>query len=340
MAELSVVVPIYRVEPYLKKCVDSILRQCVVDMELILVDDGSPDGCPQICDAYANADARVRVIHQANQGSVRARRAGLLAACGEYVTFVDGDDWLAGEMYAPMLALARKHHADVVISGYRQGNEQTYALKRNVIDSGVYRGAELRKLKDRALYSGVYYEPGIVAALWNKLIRRDLLLSLGDAAPAEAKMGDDAAVTYPLLLAASCVVVQNELQTYHYRETGGSMSRSPDRQYFDRLYALINSLEEHLADDAGMLRQLDYYALFVLEIGFCQMIAVHRQLFKTCRVISQQIARFAVAERIGRIDKRTLDRRARARMRMLRGNCPGAYILLWIADGVLAKLGI
>ena len=88
MPFLSVIVPIYRVEPYLKVCVDSILSQDFADMEIILVDDGSPDGCPKICDDYAKKDRRIRVIHQENGGLVRARKAGARIASGKYITFV------------------------------------------------------------------------------------------------------------------------------------------------------------------------------------------------------------------------------------------------------------
>lgn len=90
--KISCIVPVYNVEKYLRRCVDSILAQTFTDFELILVDDGSPDGCPAICDEYAEKDSRVRVIHQENKGVSAARNAGLDMARGEYVCFVDGDD--------------------------------------------------------------------------------------------------------------------------------------------------------------------------------------------------------------------------------------------------------
>ena len=89
---VSIIVPIYKVESYLPKCIDSILVQTYTDFELILVDDGSPDNCGIICDAYAEKDKRVRVIHQKNAGVSAARNAGIEAAKGEYISFIDGDD--------------------------------------------------------------------------------------------------------------------------------------------------------------------------------------------------------------------------------------------------------
>ena len=92
MPKISVIVPVYKVEAYLQECVDSILAQTFEDFELILVDDGSPDNCGAICDAYAGKDSRVKVIHQENQGLSGARNTGIEASKGEFLTFVDSDD--------------------------------------------------------------------------------------------------------------------------------------------------------------------------------------------------------------------------------------------------------
>lgn len=104
---LSVIVPVYKVEPYLEKCIDSILGQTMADLELILVDDGSPDNCPALCDAAAQKDPRVRVIHQKNGGLSAARNAGLEIARGEWIGFVDSDDYLAPDMYQTLLDRVR-----------------------------------------------------------------------------------------------------------------------------------------------------------------------------------------------------------------------------------------
>ena len=99
---LSVIVPVYKTEKYLKRCVDSILCQTYSDLEVILVDDGSPDACPQFCDAYQKQDARVVVLHQKNAGVSAARNAGLDRASGAYITFVDSDDYIEPNMYFSM----------------------------------------------------------------------------------------------------------------------------------------------------------------------------------------------------------------------------------------------
>ena len=112
---VSIIVPVYKVEEYLDTCVQSILAQTYTDLELILVDDGSPDRCGAMCDAWAEKDHRVRVLHKENGGVCSARNAGLDAARGDYIAFVDSDDWLDPEMYAVMMAQVREHGCDVVM---------------------------------------------------------------------------------------------------------------------------------------------------------------------------------------------------------------------------------
>ena len=129
MAKLvSVIVPIYKVEPYLEKCVDSILAQTYTDLEVILVDDGSPDGCGAICDRYAAQDARVHVIHKGNGGLSSARNAGLDAATGEYVMFTDGDDWIEPDMVSVLVQGSTANGADITTCNLR--SESTSGEKK------------------------------------------------------------------------------------------------------------------------------------------------------------------------------------------------------------------
>lgn len=114
MVKVSVVIPVYKVEKYLRECVDSVLAQSCTELEVILVDDGSPDRCGQICDEYAAADKRVSVIHKQNGGLSDARNAGLKRASGKYVLFVDSDDMIANNAVEKLLAAAEKNDAQIV----------------------------------------------------------------------------------------------------------------------------------------------------------------------------------------------------------------------------------
>lgn len=115
MIKISVIVPVYNSEKYLKRCVDSILKQTYQNLELILVDDGSPDDSPKICDDYALQDSRVKVIHQSNSGVAVARNTGIDLASGDYFTFVDSDDYIDSRMYEFMVNIASKYNCDIVM---------------------------------------------------------------------------------------------------------------------------------------------------------------------------------------------------------------------------------
>ena len=114
MVNVSVIIPIYRVESYLSRCVDSVIEQTMKDIEIILVDDGSPDFCPQICDEYGLKDTRVTVIHKENGGLASARNAGMRVATGEYVFFLDSDDWIDPQTLEELLCVAKENVVDFV----------------------------------------------------------------------------------------------------------------------------------------------------------------------------------------------------------------------------------
>lgn len=116
--KVSVIVPVYRAEDYLQQCIESILTQTYSNLEAVLVDDGSPDKCPIFCDMFAEADVRVQVIHKKNEGAALARKAGLEAATGEYVLFIDCDDWLEANTISDCLDIAHRDNADCVMFGY------------------------------------------------------------------------------------------------------------------------------------------------------------------------------------------------------------------------------
>jgi len=117
---ISVIVPIYNVEKYLNRCIDSIINQTYRNLEIILVDDGSPDNCPKICDEYAKKDSRIIVIHKKNTGVSETRNFGLKYANGDYITFVDSDDWIDSDMYSYMMNYALTSNCDIIKCGYRK----------------------------------------------------------------------------------------------------------------------------------------------------------------------------------------------------------------------------
>ena len=130
---ISVIIPVYKVEKYLKKCVDSVINQTYDNLEIILVDDGSPDNCPKMCDEYAKKDKRIKVIHKENGGVGSARNKGIEKSTGDYITFVDSDDWIEKEFIHEMLDIANKYKVDYVTCGYYR----VYESKKEIINGNL-----------------------------------------------------------------------------------------------------------------------------------------------------------------------------------------------------------
>lgn len=208
---ISIVVPVYKVESYLKKCVDSILNQTFTDFELILVDDGSPDNCPQICDEYAKKDARVKVLHKENGGLSDARNAGIEVATGEYIGFVDSDDYIAPDMYERLYKLITENNCDMAICRAVIVREQ---------DEPVYEDSDdIRVMdKDTANYQMIYKRLFGVNA-WNKLCKRELFNSIRFP---KGMLYEDMATAYALI--DECKrVVYSPMKKYAYLQRGGSI---------------------------------------------------------------------------------------------------------------------
>lgn len=166
MCEISIIVPVYKVEKYLRKCVDSILAQTFTDFEVILVDDGSPDNSGKICDEYAEKDNRVRVIHKENGGLSSARNAGIDVARGKYLGFVDSDDYIDEDMYEILYENLKIHDADIssveLIPFYGDRYKKANKEKKVII------------LNKKEAIKSVLEGTQFYAYAWNKLYRKEL----------------------------------------------------------------------------------------------------------------------------------------------------------------------
>lgn len=143
MPEISVIVPVYKVEKYLEKCIDSILNQTFKNFELILIDDGSPDRCGEMCDEYAEKDDRIHVIHQENRGVSAARNAGIKKASGNYIIFIDSDDYLEKDMFQIMINVAKEKETDVVTCAINYWDEEGNSLRSDFIKEATYNNGQL-----------------------------------------------------------------------------------------------------------------------------------------------------------------------------------------------------
>lgn len=263
---LSVIVPVYKVEEYLGFCLDSLLNQTFKDMEIILVDDGSPDRCPGICDEYAKRDSRITVIHKKNEGVVNARKSGAAIAKGRYITFVDSDDWIEPDMYEVMAGLARERGADIIITDYYRNYHEEETWCKMTEEAGFYQGEELEKLRSRMIYSGRFYFPGIFPIVWNKWYKREILLPNLMAIDGRLTIGEDMACTYPCMLDASSVEIYKEKCFYHYRWRPGSMMDTwglETFEVFSTLYAYLEKCFEE-KNRRDIAEQVEYHRLYII----------------------------------------------------------------------------
>lgn len=260
---VSVIVPIYRIEKYLPQCIDSLLSQSFLDFELILVDDGSPDNCPQICDEYAKTDTRVKVIHKKNGGLVSARKEGLKEAKGTYITFVDGDDWVDKFYLDIMFKLADANDADLVVTGhFREFDGKIETIKpKNV---GIYNEVDIKtEILPNAIYNGEFCEHGVSTYVWNKLFKKELLDQILFNVPDDVVMGEDAAITFSYLTKCKKIVISST-PLYYYRQRHDSIVKSvenPKTEYY-RLGLLMNYLQSKLKlsiDEKNLKEQITYY---------------------------------------------------------------------------------
>lgn len=198
---VSVIVPVYKVEPYLDRCVASILAQTYPNLEVILVDDGSPDNCPALCDAWAQRDARIRVIHKKNGGISDARNVGLDAASGAYISFVDSDDYIAENFIETLYDLLHEYHTDISAVHwklvYADAPEVPAPLSsRNVT---LFQGADaIREL---------FTEDTYACYAWNKLCKRKLFDTIRFPV---GRVMEDLGIAHKILFDAGQIVYSDE----------------------------------------------------------------------------------------------------------------------------------
>lgn len=269
MCKVSIIIPVYNTEKYLQKCLDSIIRQTLKDIEIICVNDGSTDGSSRILDGYAVQDPRIKVIHKENGGLVSARKNGLSAATGKYIGYVDSDDWIEPEMYERLYRLACEQAVDVVMCGRYEDSGQNSRAVYHGFDEGRYDKEELIKsIYPNMIVNKGFFEWGIFPGVWDKLFRRECLEKFQMAVDERLTMGEDAACVYPCLLNVDSIYILREC-LYHYRQTVSSMVKkisdtALERQRFRILYqSVLNSLYTY-RNVYDLCEQWRNYLLFLM----------------------------------------------------------------------------
>jgi len=266
---ISIIVPIYNIEKYLVECIESILSQTFFDIEIVLVDDGSIDSSGLICDEYALKDDRIKVIHKKNDGLVRARKSGLKATTGEYIAYVDGDDWIEANMIERLYTTLTERNVDIVMCGRYEDIGDTHRPINHGISEGRYDKQDLlNSVYPNMIVNGAFFEWGIFPGVWDKLFKRECLEKYQMAVDDRLTMGEDAACTYPALLNVNSIYVLHEC-LYHYRQSSASMVKKDvdvdlQRKRFNILFNSVNASFEKYKEIYDLRKQWKEYILFLM----------------------------------------------------------------------------
>lgn len=279
---ISIIVPVYNVESYLAECIDSLVNQTYPHLEILLVDDGSTDGSGQICDDYAQKDARIKVIHKKNGGNTSARKAGLRVATGAYVQFVDSDDWVEPDMCESLMALAQEHGADVVRCGCWKESGEKSVRQCDAMPKGVYRTEEEQRfLRDNLIFLQDNGEAALFGSLCIQLTTSDLLKRVLMKEPDEVQYAEDRACVFLTILHSRCVCF-TEGCFYHYRQHAGSIMHSANRRY----YAQINAWYLFLYEEVGIFAEAETLRKQLLAFTDRMILyGLNRKIVANCPVV-------------------------------------------------------
>lgn len=273
--KISIIIPVYKVEPFLKRCVDSVTNQTYKNIEIILVDDGSPDHCPAICDEYARNDNRIRVIHQSNGGLSAARNAGIEAASGIYVGFVDSDDYIDGRMYEILYGNLKKAAADISVCNFAP------VFDNALLEQSANVKMEIKHVYDklqalRNLYDNDKSIQTVVA--WNKLYKKEIFKKIRYPV---GKLHEDEFVIHHILDAVS-TVVYSDVVLYYYRQRSDSiMGQLYSANHLDALQALA----ERMSFFQKQYKDLYPYAF----VNYMNGLIIHYQLAKKSPLFEYKI---------------------------------------------------
>lgn len=265
--KVSILVPIYNVEKYLKRCIDSVLSQDFTDYELILVDDGSPDKCPQICDEYAKKDSRIRVVHKENGGLVSARLAGLAVSKGKYILHVDSDDWLMPHAISTLYDYAKQGDYDIV----RGCNRRVYDDGSFTIERGYF-------YKGEVLGSEQYLEKVITVEfetyLWGALYKRELFSKETFEPILKISIGEDWLTNIAIGGKVNRVLCVEDVMYNYYISSNSMMQQQVcSFEYADRVKDILEKITSNAPTKIKYLVKCNRIAayinnMFVPELSF------------------------------------------------------------------------
>lgn len=240
---ISVLVPVYNAEKTLERCVKSIINQTYNNLEIVLVDDGSIDGSDILCDKFERLDSRVKVIHKENGGLVSARKAGLYVATGEYITFVDSDDFIDADMYEQMVRVMEQYDVDFVHTGYKSCSNNEILLC-DFFDEGFYNISNNREqFIIENVFTVIDKPQKISYSIWSKIFKREFIIPIYEELPDVQSYGEDVFVLCASLLRAKSFYLLKKC-FYNYMVFENSMSHGISKKMYFDICGLIGELNK------------------------------------------------------------------------------------------------
>ncbi len=229
---ISIIIPVYNVEQYLDRCVESVVNQTYQNLEIILVDDGSPDNCPAMCDEWAKKDARIKVVHKENGGLSDARNAGMDVALGDYIGFVDSDDWIHGDYIKILYNSLIRYNADISACSVNK----VYA---GVLEEKVFNDYKSTVFNNKEAMESLIFGKEFASNVWNKLYSASLLKN---ELFVKGKLHEDEYFSYKIFAKIN-TAVYNNVVLYYYFQRDNSIMNSFSIKHFDMADAYIERIE-------------------------------------------------------------------------------------------------
>lgn len=340
---VSVIVPVYNVEQYLRRCINSIIGQTYNNLDIILVNDGSTDICPRICEEYQKKDSRIRVIHKNNQGLGYARNSGLNIAYGEYVVFVDSDDWLSKTHIENLVYTIKENHADAVFGSHIRAMSNGQEIVRPIrIKKGIYTGSALQDGillpligAETGFNNDVQLEPSVWSNMYSmKIIRDNMLYFVNEKQIAS----EDIFFNFDFIIHSSRIAVVDE-NGYFYFENQKSLSKNYKPNRLQRTINYYNEIERKLKQinlfEKGKYRLQRTYLLKIrasIRAIVVSDLSVERKLNETRKFLEHKVTRSILDEYP--IDNLSFPKRFLYRLMQaekIYGVCLCVYMYEWIA---------
>ena len=307
--KVSFIVAIYRVEQWLKKCIDSIRIQSGSDFEIILVDDGSPDNCPRICDEYAELDNRIKVIHKPNGGLTSAKNAGIKVATGDYICYVDGDDWIDETLLKTVTSsVLTGHEPDIIVFVMRKVYENSFKDYPCNLKEGYYDKQRLEKEvipymmwdSRKDFYQGVVFP-----SAGGKMIRK-VLLDKYYCKDERISLGEDNSYVFPCIYNADSMYVLKKI-LYYYRKNENSIVHKYNSKRFENTKILFEYMENSLdLSNESVKRQFNAFKAYWLYIAIQHEMSSEKKLWPKIRFIRANLKRYMLLGEVRFFDDKQL----------------------------------